>query len=155
MTKKISVPTPLISTAMLGSKPISRGARIVDPNIATTCCRPSAVVCGHGRRSSGATTPPSTGCFTVQLSIVSPSACFSHSEGVIFAWLLDELQILADEIAADVLGIGVDQLLGDRSRDLAVGHRCAVEALDRQDAEARGGQKHLFGVGGVEHVDVA
>src|SRR5476649_1344896 len=127
MTKKISVPTPLISTAMLGSKPISSGARIVEPNIATTCCRPSAVVCGHGRRSSGATTTPSTGCLTVQLIIVSPSACFSHSEGAIFVWLLDELQILPDEIAAHVLRIGVDQLLGDRAGCLAVADRCAVE----------------------------
>src|SRR5882757_2275005 len=120
MTKKISVPTPLISTAMLGSKPISRGARIVDPNIATTCCRPSAVVCGHGRRSSGATTPPSTGCFTVQLIVI----------------LLDELQILTDEVAAHVLRIGIDQLLGDRAGRLAVADRRAVEIAHRQDAEA-------------------
>src|SRR5689334_15291484 len=69
--------------------------------------------------------------------------------------LVQELQILPDEVAADVLGIGVDQFLGDRPRRLAVGNRPTVEALDRQDAEAGRGQKHLLGIGGVEQVDVA
>src|SRR5260370_39935788 len=64
--KKISVPTPLISTATLASKPISSGPSTVPPNIATTCWMPSAIVCGHGSRSSGATTMPSAGCFIVQ-----------------------------------------------------------------------------------------
>jgi len=32
------------------------------------------VVCGHGSRSSGATIPPSPGCFTFQLNIDSPAA---------------------------------------------------------------------------------
>jgi hypothetical protein len=68
--KKISVPTPLIRMATLGSKPISRGPSTVAPNIATTCWMPNATVCGHGSRSSGATTMPSAGCFTVQSSIL-------------------------------------------------------------------------------------
>ncbi len=42
---------------MFGSKPIRIGASTVEPNIATTCWMPMAMVCGHGRRSSGATSP--------------------------------------------------------------------------------------------------
>ena len=64
MTKKISVPTPLMRMATLGSKPMSSGASTVAPNIAMTCCTPIAVVCGQGRRSSGATTMPGTGRLT-------------------------------------------------------------------------------------------
>ena len=56
-TKKISVPMPEKRIATLGSKPISSGASTVAPNIATTCCRPSASVGPAGRRSSGAITP--------------------------------------------------------------------------------------------------
>ena len=37
MAKKMSVPMPLIKTAMLGSKPMRIGARMVEPNMATTC----------------------------------------------------------------------------------------------------------------------
>src|SRR5215467_10225499 len=48
---------PDIRIATFGSNPIKSGARTVAPNIATTCCRPSAIVCGQGRRSSGAITP--------------------------------------------------------------------------------------------------
>jgi hypothetical protein len=44
--KNTSVPTPDISTATLGSKPISSGASTVAPNIATTCCAPIAIDCG-------------------------------------------------------------------------------------------------------------
>src|SRR5215475_5608348 len=69
--------------------------------------------------------------------------------------LLQELQILFDEVATDAFGIGVDQLPGERSRRLAVGDRSAVEALDRQDAEAGRGEEHLLGVGRIEQVDVA
>ena len=57
IAKNTSVPTPDISTATFGSKPISSGASTVAPNIATTCCAPIATVCGHGSRSSGAITP--------------------------------------------------------------------------------------------------
>src|SRR6266481_4364191 len=64
--------------------------------------------------------------------------------------LLQELQVLPHEIAADALGIGVDKLPGDRTRRLAVGDRAAVEALDRQDAEAGRGQEHFLGIGRVE-----
>src|SRR5260370_31227429 len=71
--KKISVPTPLISTATLASKPISSGPSTVPPNIATTCWTPSAIVCGHGSRSSGATTMPSAGCFIVQENTSHPN----------------------------------------------------------------------------------
>src|ERR1051326_6772599 len=53
---------------------------------------------------------------------------------------IQELEVLADEIATDILRIGVDQLLGDRSRCLAVAHARAVEALHRQDAEAGRGE---------------
>src|SRR6516165_3569411 len=73
--KNIKVPTPLISIAILGSKPISNGARTVEPNIATTCCIPSAMVCGQGRRSSGATTMLSAGSLKVQLNMVSLCRC--------------------------------------------------------------------------------
>src|SRR5689334_7731210 len=48
---------PENSTATFGLKPIKSGASTVEPNIATTCCRPSAMLCGAGNRSSGATTP--------------------------------------------------------------------------------------------------
>jgi len=51
------VPIPEKRIATFGSNPIKSGARTVEPNIATTCCRPSARVCGSGRRSSGAITP--------------------------------------------------------------------------------------------------
>src|SRR5262245_52140443 len=44
--------------AMFGSKPMRIGASTVAPNIAITCCTPIAAVCGQGRRSSGAITPP-------------------------------------------------------------------------------------------------
>jgi hypothetical protein len=57
MAKNTSVPTPDISTATLGSKPIRIGASTVAPNIATTCWAPIANVCGQGSRSSGAITP--------------------------------------------------------------------------------------------------
>src|SRR3954469_16239651 len=105
--KKISVPMPLIITQTLESKPIRIGHSTLAPNIATTCCSPSAIVCGHGRRSSGAPMGPSAAGFSLQCSM-----------------LLQELQVLADEVAADVLRIGVDQLPGDRARGLAVGDRC-------------------------------
>src|SRR6266542_3101474 len=59
--------------------------------------------------------------------------------------LVEKIQIMPDEVTADVLGIGLDQLLRDRPRRLAVGDRAAVEALDRQDAEAGRGQEHLLG----------
>ena len=42
---------------VFGSKPISKGASAVEPNMATTCCKPMAAVCGQDRRSSGATSP--------------------------------------------------------------------------------------------------
>ena len=54
----ISVPTPLMRMATLGSKPMSSGASTVAPNMAMTCCTPSAAVCAQDRRSSGATTAP-------------------------------------------------------------------------------------------------
>src|SRR5690349_611211 len=107
--------------------------------MATTCCRPRAVVCGQGRRSSGATTAPSAADFSFQSMRKPPPfeggycpAFRCGTEGP----LVEELQVLGHEIAADVLGIGVDQLLRDRPRRLAVADRRAVEALDRQDAEA-------------------
>src|SRR5260370_41727510 len=71
--KKISVPTPLISTATLASKPISSGPSTVPPNIATTCWTPSAIVCAHGSRSSDATTMPSAGGFIVQENTSHPN----------------------------------------------------------------------------------
>src|SRR5215211_6041919 len=49
--------------------------------------------------------------------------------------LVQKLQILPDEVATDVLRVGLDQLPGDRPWRLAVGHRSAVKTLDRQDAE--------------------
>src|SRR6185369_8359343 len=70
--KNTSVPMPLIRMAMLGSNPMRIGASTVAPNIAITCCTPIAAVCGQGRRSSGAITPPcrSTSCdFSVQSNI--------------------------------------------------------------------------------------
>src|SRR4051812_15948406 len=83
--KKIRVPTPVISTQTLGSKPSRIGHSTLAPNMATTCCRPRAVVCGQGRRSSGATTVPSAAGFSLQ------------------NMLLEELQVLAHEVAADIL----------------------------------------------------
>src|SRR4051812_27347978 len=58
MPKKTSVPMPLMRMAMFGSNPMRMGASTVAPNIAMTCCTPIAAVCGHGKRSSGAITPP-------------------------------------------------------------------------------------------------
>jgi hypothetical protein len=57
MTKKISVPMPENSTATLGSNPISSGAMIVEPDIATQCWRPETTVWPHDSRSSGMITP--------------------------------------------------------------------------------------------------
>src|ERR1700730_10968620 len=71
--KKISVPTPLISTATLASTPINSAPSTGPPNIATTCWMPSAIVCGQGSRSSGATTMPSAGCFIVQENTSHPN----------------------------------------------------------------------------------
>ena len=48
-----------IILATFASNPINRGASTVAPNIATTCCTPSAIVCGQASRSSGATTAAS------------------------------------------------------------------------------------------------
>src|SRR5690242_6388244 len=50
--------------AVLGLKPMRIGPKTVAPNMASTCCRPTRIVCPQGRRSSGAMTPP---VFTVQL----------------------------------------------------------------------------------------
>src|SRR5436190_23469985 len=123
MAKKIKVPMPLISTQTLGSKPIRIGASTVEPNMATTCCRPSAVVCGHGRRSSGATTVPSAAGFSFHSmaerlprfrgAIVQSSGverkpcrlckrkgrrtCDAHRLIVPLADLVEELQVLAHE----------------------------------------------------------
>src|SRR5215211_2381310 len=55
---------PLVRTTRFESKPMSKGARTVAPNIATTCCSPSRMLCSHGRRSSGATIALSCGNFT-------------------------------------------------------------------------------------------
>src|SRR5690606_27752140 len=49
---------PDIRIATLGSKPMSSGASIVEPNMATTCCAPMATFLGHERHSSGCTTAP-------------------------------------------------------------------------------------------------
>src|SRR5260370_32647555 len=68
---------------------------------------------------------------------------------------IQELEVLPDEVAADVLGIGVDQLPGDRPWCLARADGGAVEAFHWQDAEAGRGEEHLVGVGGVKQVDVA
>ena len=57
---------------MLGSNPMRMGASTVAPNIAITCCTPIAAVCGQGRRSSGAMTPPwrsTSAGFSVQSNI--------------------------------------------------------------------------------------
>src|SRR5690625_1526054 len=54
--KNIKVPMPDIKIAKLGSRPMSSGAQIVEPNIATTCCAAIATLCGKGRNSSGKTT---------------------------------------------------------------------------------------------------
>src|SRR5919202_1782361 len=43
--------------ARFRSKPMIRGATTVAPNMASTCCRPSAMVPGQGKRSSGAIKP--------------------------------------------------------------------------------------------------
>ena len=48
----MSVPSPLMRMATLGSNPIRMGASTVAPNMAITCCTPITAVCGHGRRSS-------------------------------------------------------------------------------------------------------
>src|SRR5262245_44447123 len=73
--KKISVPMPLISTVTLASKPISSGPSTVPPNIASTCWTPSATVCGHGSRSSGATTMPSAAGLNFQENTGAGSPC--------------------------------------------------------------------------------
>jgi hypothetical protein len=51
------MPMPDIRIATSASNPPRSGARAVAPNIATTCCRPRATVCGQGSRSSGAIAP--------------------------------------------------------------------------------------------------
>src|SRR5258708_24075753 len=61
--------------------------------------------------------------------------------------LLQELQVLPHEVATDALGIGVDQLPGDRSRRLAVGDRAAFEIFHGQVAEAGRGPEHSPGLG--------
>src|ERR1044071_2192373 len=43
--------------AVFGLKPINIGPKTVAPNIASTCCRPTRMVCPHGSRSSGAMMP--------------------------------------------------------------------------------------------------
>ena len=57
MTKNSNVATPEKKIATLGSNPIRIGASTVEPNMATTCCRPAITVCPVGRRSSGITSP--------------------------------------------------------------------------------------------------
>ena len=51
---------------LAGSNPMRMGASTVAPNMAITCCTPMAAVCGHDRRSSGATTAPPWGCTSRQ-----------------------------------------------------------------------------------------
>src|SRR5713226_4760582 len=124
------------TTSVSATKVFPRGLRLpaIAKSVAETAQTPYGRSVRHSRRGSGIAEPPA---------------------GKATRHLLQELQVLPHEVATDALGIGVDQLLGDRTRRLAVGDRAAVEALDRQDAKARGGQEHLLGVGGVEQVDVA
>src|SRR5579875_1999902 len=56
--KKSSVPLPEKKMAVFGSKPIKRGPSTVEPNMASTCCRPTSMDCPQGSRSSGAMMPP-------------------------------------------------------------------------------------------------
>src|SRR6266567_3059618 len=55
--KKMSVPIPEKKIAVFGLKPIIIGARTVAPNMASTCCRPTKIVCPQGSLSSGAMIP--------------------------------------------------------------------------------------------------
>src|SRR5690348_9317898 len=66
MMKNMTVATPEKKIAVLTGNPMSRGATTVAPNIASACCRPSAIVLPQGSRSSGAITPDD---FTRQLSM--------------------------------------------------------------------------------------
>src|SRR5207237_10098024 len=81
MKKKMSVPMPEKKIAVLGSKPMSKGPRTVEPNIASTCCRPTKMGCPQGSRSSGAMTPS---VFSLQLGRY---ACISFSTDAIFILL--------------------------------------------------------------------
>src|SRR3954451_23235801 len=57
MMKKMMVAKPENRIDTLGSKPIRIGASAVEPNMATTCCRPAMRVWPVGRRSSGMMAP--------------------------------------------------------------------------------------------------
>src|SRR5690242_4950364 len=65
------------------------------------------------------------------------------------------IEILLHEIAAHCSDVGVGQALGDRTRHAAAADLAAVEAAHGGDAEAGGGQEHLFGIRRVEEIDVA
>lgn len=60
------------------------------------------------------------------------------------------IQVLLYEIAADFGDVGVRQAFRYWARDAAVTNLRAIEAAYWCDAEARGGQEHLFGVRRVE-----
>src|SRR5260370_35448590 len=124
------------TTSLSATKDLWRGLRLpaMAKWVAETAQTPHGRYVRHSRRGSGIAEPPA---------------------GKATRRLLQELQVLPHEVATDALGIGVDQLPGDRTRRLAVGDRPPVEALDRQDAEAGRGQEHLLGVGRVEQVDIA
>src|SRR5262249_11277212 len=65
------------------------------------------------------------------------------------------IQILLNEVATHLGNVGVRQALRERTRRAAVADLGAVEAAHAGDAEACGGQEHLFGVRRVEEIDVA
>src|SRR5690606_40192207 len=71
MSRNSSVPTPENSRVVGTGKPVSTGTRNVAPNIATTCCTPTAIVAGQLRRSPGPTTLPG--------ATVLPSPCTVQS----------------------------------------------------------------------------
>jgi hypothetical protein len=58
MIRKRSVPTPEKKSVVVAGKPVRIGTRNVAPNIAAICWKPSPIVKGQLRRSSGATTSP-------------------------------------------------------------------------------------------------
>ena len=59
--KKISVPIPEKNTATFGSNPISKGATMVDPDIASRCWTPIGRAAPKGSLSSGMTVALSVG----------------------------------------------------------------------------------------------
>src|SRR3954470_16441688 len=128
---------PLMRMAMLGSKPMRMGASTVEPNIAITCWTPMAAVCGQGRRSSGAITPPccSTAAgLSVQSNIAiprSPLVKASDARSNVGA-----LQGKAASLRGSVQFVGASEHGDLRQHRRVLQDAAMAESLRRQQARA-------------------